>query len=100
MKLGTKKLGGILSAAALTVGALSLLAAPGCEDTPGAPGITDCLDLTCGEGLATGNFSITGVKSVDAFFKATLDFTATADTLAGGLKAELKGLQADFGITD
>lgn len=94
MKLGTKQLGGILSAAVLTVGGLSLLAAPGCEDVGEACG------FNCEEGVAQGNFSITGLKSVDSFFKATVDFKTQADVLAGGIDAELKGLQADFGITD
>jgi len=98
MKLGTKQLGGILGAAVLAVGGLSLLAAPGCDDPVSEAG--KACGFTCEAGLAEGNFSITGLKSVDAFFKATVDFKSTADTLAGGIDAELKGLQADFGISD
>ncbi|MFT3928039.1 MAG: hypothetical protein QM778_36260 [Myxococcales bacterium] len=98
MKLGTKQLGGILSAVALTIGGVTLLAAPGCEDSPLDQGLKAC-GLDCSQSVAKGQFSVTGISSVDAFFKATVDFKTTADTLAGGIDAELKGLQADFGIT-
>lgn len=94
MKLGMKQLGGIVSAAALTVAGLGLLGSSGCGD--------DLKDAACGDfecekqGFAQGNASITGVKSVDGFFQAALNFTGTADVVAGGIKAEIDGLRADL----
>jgi len=97
MKLGTKQLGGLLGAAALTLGGAAMLTAPGCDDNPIDKGLEAC-GLNCDQDFSKGQFAVTGVSAVDAFFKATVDFNGTADTLAGNIDAELKGLQADFGI--
>lgn len=94
MKLSMKQLGGVLTAAALTVGGLGLLGSTGCDE------VAEQCGLECGESVAKGNFSITGVKGVDGFFKATVDFKDTAAKLTTSLSAELKGLQADLGIED
>ncbi|HET6337765.1 MAG TPA: hypothetical protein VFG30_31310, partial [Polyangiales bacterium] len=64
------------------------LACPGDEDSEG--------ELI--KGVLEGNASISGVAKVDAFFATTNNFRGAADSVAGGIEAQLKLIKADFGI--
>ncbi|MDD9936843.1 MAG: hypothetical protein OXT09_24740 [Myxococcales bacterium] len=73
--------------------ALAMITLAGCEE------VKDVCEIGCSaEGLAEGNASITGVRSLDGFFAAVLRFDAKAAQIGAGLDAELQGLAADFGI--
>ncbi|HMI94310.1 MAG TPA: hypothetical protein VK509_23220 [Polyangiales bacterium] len=65
----------------------------GCEQ------VKDACDIGCSEqGIAQGNASITGVKSLDGFFAAVIRFDQKAAQLSAGIDAELSALAGDFGI--
>lgn len=50
------------------------------------------------KGVLEGNASISGVAKVDAFFASVNNFRSAADSVSGGIEAELKLIKADFGI--
>jgi len=65
----------------------------GCEQ------VQDACDIGCSEqGIAEGNASITGVKSLDGFFAAVIRFDQKAGQLSAGIDAELVALAGDFGV--
>lgn len=80
----------------VALAAASMLFGAGCDK------VKECaegLDLTCdSEALASGNASITGFGAVDGFFSAVLSFEGAADSVAGGINAELEGIRDDFGL--
>jgi hypothetical protein len=56
-------------------------------------------DVGCSqEGIAQGNASITGVKSLDGFFESVIRFDAKAGQISASIDAELRALAADFGV--
>jgi hypothetical protein len=77
-----------------TAGALLLSAALlGCDQ------VQDACDIGCSaEGVLEGNASITGVKSLDAFFAAVIRFDQKAAQVSGRIDGELRALAADFGV--
>lgn len=55
--------------------------------------------LTCPkEGISKGNAAISGLASVDAFFGAVISYGRTAQSVSGGIEAQLDAIKADFGI--
>lgn len=95
MKLSMKQLGGILGAAALSIGGLGLLGTSGCDEAAKQCG------LTCPEtGIAEGNFAISGNVAIDSFFKSVVNFKTVAGGVAADLRAELDGIRLAFGISD
>ena len=65
----------------------------------GCDQVKDACDIGCSEqGIAEGNASITGVKSLDGFFAAVIRFEQKAAQVSGGIDAELEALAADFGV--
>jgi hypothetical protein len=56
------------------------------------------IDVNCGDGLAQGNASVSGVASVDAFFGSVLSFQTKADHVSADIEASLSTTRADFGI--
>jgi hypothetical protein len=99
MKLSTKHLGGILGAAVFAVGGVTLFGAQGCGDNP-TEGLTECIPSCPTDGVAKGNFAITGDVAIDGFFKSVVNFKNVASGVAADIRAEIKGIQLDFGISD
>src|SRR5689334_24244535 len=53
--------------------------------------------LECGPSVVDGNVSVSGVASVDSFFNSVVHFQTTADTISGGIQAELDAIGASVG---
>lgn len=61
--------------------------------------IEDACDLGCpDEGVLEGNASISGIKSIDAFFGAVIDFGAVAAEVNGSVRAELDAMALGLGL--
>ncbi len=88
-----------LMLAGLGVG-VSAGALQGCD--PGVAGnvAEQCgLDIECtAGGVLEGNASVSGVRSIDAFFGAVIDLTATMRGVSGGIRAELDGIAASLDL--
>jgi hypothetical protein len=57
--------------------------------------------LSCPEkGVREGNASITGFIAIDSFFKSVVNYKSVAAGVTADIKAELAGIQTDFGISD
>jgi hypothetical protein len=61
------------------------------------PGDTDADGIKV-LGVADGNATISGVASVDAFFGSVLHLKDTANSVAGGIQAQLGAIRGDFGF--
>jgi hypothetical protein len=80
------------------LGALSM-AQLGCDPAKQAEQAQGLCDIGCSaEGIAEGNASVTGVKSLDAFFAAVISFDKKAAQVSAGIDAELAALAGDFGV--
>jgi modification target Cys-rich repeat protein len=90
------RLVGMIFAAGATMAVI-----PGCgEDSPLGDVAKEC-GLTCpadGEGIIAGNFSISGVASIDAFFGSVVNVSAKANLVAGNIDAELAKIKARLGL--
>jgi hypothetical protein len=93
------------------VGLLIVGSAASCKDENGKsiiPNPAELCGLACpgekdneGElikGVLEGNASISGVAKVDAFFASVNNFRGAADSVSGGIEAQLNLIKADFGI--
>jgi len=95
MSVDMKKLGGLIGLAGIAGLGVGILSAQGCDQVAKQCG------LECpADGVAEGNFSITGNLSVDGFFKSVVDFKTVATNVAADIKAELGAIQAGFGLTN
>jgi len=74
---------------------------PGCgEDSPLGDIAKEC-GLACpadGEGIVAGNFAISGVASIDAFFGAVVNFSTKANLVADNINGELATIKARLGL--
>ena len=71
----------------------------GCDSADPASQVTGVCDIGCSaEGIAEGNASVTGVKSLDAFFSAVIGFDQKAEQVSAAIDVELAALAGDFGI--
>lgn len=90
------RLAGMIFAAGATMAFV-----PGCgEDSP-LGDIAEQCGLTCpaeGEGIVAGNFAISGVASIDAFFSSVVTFSAKANMVAGNINGELARIKARLGL--
>jgi hypothetical protein len=71
------------------------------DGTPGIPGgdalLEECGLVCASEGVAEGNFAISGIRGVDAFFSSVVSFDTKASVIAGNINAELGRIQAAVG---
>jgi modification target Cys-rich repeat protein len=89
-KLIDWRLAGMIFAAGMTA-----LTIPGCEDDGPLGDLAEQCGLTCPvEGIAEGNFSISGVASIDAFFSSVVTFNAKANLVANNINGELAKIRA------
>jgi hypothetical protein len=90
------RLVGMIFAAGVTTATI-----PGCgEDSPLGDLAKEC-GLACpadGEGIVAGNFSISGVASIDAFFGAVVNFNAKANLVADNISSEVAKIKARLGL--
>src|SRR5215203_2331518 len=90
------RLVGMIFAAGVTTATI-----PGCgEDGPLGDLAKEC-GLTCpadGEGIVAGNFSISGVASIDAFFGSVVTFSSKANLVADNINGELAKIKARLGL--
>jgi hypothetical protein len=74
---------------------------PGCgEDSPLGDIAKEC-GLACpadGEGIVAGNFAISGVASIDAFFASVVTFNTKANLVADNINGELAKIKARLGL--
>jgi hypothetical protein len=94
-KLIDWRLAGMIFAAGMTA-----VTIPGCDDENSPLGdIAEQCGLTCPvEGIAEGNFSISGVASIDAFFSSVVTFNTKASLVAGNINGELAKIKARLGL--
>lgn len=78
-----------------TAGALQ-----GCDPGPTGPIAKQCgLDINCeAGGVLEGNASVSGLRSIDAFFGAVIDLRASMGKVTGSIRAELDGIGASLGL--
>src|SRR5690606_35678726 len=87
-----------LALAGMTAGMMT-----GCgEGTPGVPGVDELIEqcgLTCAaDGVAEGNFALSGVAGVDAFFGSVVRFETAASQVNASIRAELDGIALSLGL--
>lgn len=94
-KLIDWRLAGMIFAAGMTA-----VTIPGCDDENSPLGdVAEQCGLTCPvDGIAKGNFSISGVASIDAFFSSVVTFNAKANLVAGNINGELAKIKARLGL--
>jgi hypothetical protein len=91
---------------AVTVLGVGLLSTASCDEENPIGDVGDivkqCTDqFDCpADGIAEGNASITGLVSVDSFFKSVVNYRSVAAGVTADIKAELAGIQTDFGVSD
>ena len=96
-KLSDWRLAGMIFAAGLTA-----MATPGCDEVADATGdLAEQCGLTCpaeGEGIVAGNFAISGIANIDAFFGSVVNFAGKANLVADGIDQELAKIKATLGL--
>ncbi len=85
-----KFFGLMVSGLALGLGATAL---QGCDDLAEQCGLT-CPD----KGILEGNASISGIASMDAFFGAVLDYSASINTVNANIRGELDAIAIGVGL--
>jgi cytoskeletal protein CcmA (bactofilin family) len=80
------------------VAGISLTAVQGCDDG-GLGNLAEQCGLTCpAEGVAEGNFSISGIASVDAFFGAVVTFGQVTTDVSASINAELQAIAVSLDL--
>ena len=96
----TVRIGNLSRLAGVAALAAGLMGFAGCgedlKDTACADYDVECSD----KGVAEGNFAISGNVAIDSFFKSVVNFGTTANAVSADIKAELKGIQLAFGVSD
>ncbi|MDX2055158.1 MAG: hypothetical protein SFV15_22340 [Polyangiaceae bacterium] len=80
------------------------IASTACSDVANAAGPLDGLAAQCGlvcdaEGIVEGNAQISGIRSIDAFFNAVLEFNGQATLVSGNIEAQLARIRGALGVT-
>ncbi|HEY3495058.1 MAG TPA: hypothetical protein VGK73_10250 [Polyangiaceae bacterium] len=96
-KLSDWRLAGMIFAAGLTA-----VTIPGCDSVEDVAGdLAEQCGLSCpaeGEGIVAGNFAISGIANIDAFFGAVVNFSGKANLVADGIDQELAKIKATLGL--
>jgi hypothetical protein len=78
------------------------ISATGCEDVANAAGnLAEQCGLACpatGEGIAAGNFAISGQASIDGFFASVVNFDSKATLLSDNINKELATITGALGL--
>ncbi len=93
---------GYLAVPTLLIG-MGSFAATGCDgdDPLGVGQLAEECGLTCpgdGEGVASGNFSISGLPNVDGFFAAVVRLNEASAQVTGNIQGELDAIALSLGL--
>jgi len=98
--MNTRKIALIALVAPAFVGGIASTACSDASALPGLDNIAEQCGLVCAaEGIVEGNAQISGIRSVDAFFNAVVDFNAKANLVSGNIEVQLGRIRAAVGAS-
>ncbi len=97
--MNTRKIALIALLAPAFVGGIASTACSDASALPGLDNIAEQCGLVCAaEGIVEGNAQISGLRSIDTFFAAVVDFNAKATIVSGNIDAQLGRIRAAVGV--
>jgi len=97
--MNTRKIALIALLAPAFVGGIASTACSDASALPGLDNIAEQCGLKCdAQGVVEGNANISGIRSIDAFFGAVVDFNGQATLVSGNIEAQLARIRGTLGV--